>query len=327
MEILIFEVTGQVIESVSRQPLANLKVEAWDKDVKYNDLLGQAFTNANGNFSITFDSTYFREHAPDPKPDLLFKVFLGRRPLKIIDDAVIYNAGLKTDVTLRVEIPEMRTRENDRVTPARTLEMAAFIQQSDFMGLYGQFREKAGSSLNYLSDMLVNTVAKMDLTPIKVGETRTENIVGKNVDSARGNLEKENIAVNEVRTYDPRLNKRSFSEMASFPTTLKPGQKVNLYEENGVVRYYSIEKEVQPAPGMVVEKDTTISKLKEELEVTRREAAEKDARISNLQKEMESLRKDQVEIKTLLQSDAMVKMMKSIKRPPTGTGKRGQPEK
>jgi len=42
---------------------------------------------------------------------------------------------------------------------------------------------------------------------------------------------------------------------------------------------------------------------------------------------MESLRKDQVEIKTLLQSDAMVKMMKSIKRPPTGTGKRGQPEK
>jgi len=240
---------------------------------------------------------------------------------------VIYNAGLKTDVTLRVEIPEMRTRENDRVTPARTLEMAAFIQQSDFMGLYGQFREKAGSSLNYLSDMLVNTVAKMDLTPIKVGETRTENIVGKNVDSARGNLEKENIAVNEVRPYDPRLNKRSFSEMASFPTTLKPGQKVNLYEENGVVRYYSIEKEVQPAPGMVVEKDTTISKLKEELESTRREAAEKDARISNLQKEMESLRKDQVEIKTLLQSDAMVKMMKSIKRPPTGTGKRGQPEK
>lgn len=321
MEIVMFEVSGQVIESVSRKPLGNLKVEAWDKDVKYNDLLGQAFTNSAGNFSMVFDSTYFREHAPDPRPDLLFKVFLGKRQLKIIDDKIITNAGFKTDVTLKVEIPEMRQRENDRVSPERTLQIANFIQQSDFMGVIGQYREKASASLGFLSDMLVNTVAKMDLTPIKAGDTRSENIVGQNVASAVGHLESQKIAVNEVRTYDPRINKRSLSELSSFPTRLKAGQKVNLYEENGKVRYYSIEKEVQAAPKRVVEKDTEVNKLREELEITKREAAEKDARISNLQNDLESIRKDHLEIKTLLQSDAMVKMLRTINSPQPKPGR------
>jgi hypothetical protein len=314
MEISIFEINGQVIESRTGKPLANLKVEAWDKDLKYNDLLGQTFTDGEGSFSLSFDSTYFREHAPDPRPDLFFKVFLGKRLLKSDGDKVIHNAGLRTEVTIKVVMPGMRPEGKDRISPAKTLQIAEFLQQSDFMGLYGQVREKAGASFSFISDMLVNTVTKMDLTPLKVGDSKGDNVVNQDVEAARTHLESQHIEVNEVRQYEPKLNARSVSDMSRRPLKLKAGQKVDLYEENGKVRYYALAKETTGTTEPAMAQTAEVNKLKEELKKTRQEAADKDDKITKLQMEMDLLRKDQSEIKALLNSDDMIKMMKTINK-------------
>jgi len=310
MEISIFEINGQAIESRSGMPLANLKVEAWDKDVKYNDLLGQAFTNSEGRFSMSFDSTYFREHAPDPRPDLIFKVFLGKRLLKSDGDKVIHNAGLRTEVTIKVEMPELRNIGKDRVSPAKTLQVAEFLEQSDFMGLYGQVREKASASLGFISDMVINTVTKMDLKPLKAGDSRSDTVMGQDVGIAKTNLESQNIEVNEVRQYEPKLNAKSVSDMSRLPLNLKAGQKIDLYEENGKVRYYSIVKETKVSSEPDKDQSVEVNKLKKELEIARREAADKEEKINKLQMEMEMLRKDQGEIKAMLNSDAIRKVLK-----------------
>ena len=320
-----YEITGRVIEAKTRQGLYNLIVEAWDKDVKYDDLLAQTFTNDDGGFTMSFDSTYFRDFDPETNPDLLFKVFMGKKMLKSTGDAVIKNAGLKTEVTIEINMPEIRKEGKDRISVAQAYKAADFFKQSDFKGVFNQFKSKAGTSLGFLSDMLVNTVTKMDIKPIKVSNTRNENIVGQDVASATQNLESQQIVVNDVRPYEPTANSASFSDFTSFPVNLKAGQKVNLYEENGKIRYYSLVKDKQP-DGVPVTKEVEnarVTKLTEELNMTKQKTAEKDEQINKLQQEMESLRKDHNEIKTLLQSDAVVRLMEQMnKTPPPKTRKK-----
>ena len=41
------------------QGIAGLRVEAWDKDMICNDLVGSAVTNEQGAFKIEFTSSYF----------------------------------------------------------------------------------------------------------------------------------------------------------------------------------------------------------------------------------------------------------------------------
>lgn len=315
MEIISFEVLGQVIESRSQKPLPNLKIEAWDKDIKYNDLLGQTFTNSEGRFSLTFDSAYFREHAPDARPDLIFKVFLGKRLLKSSGDKEIHNAGQKTEVILLVDMPGRRAEGKDRITPAKALSIADFVQQSDFKGLYGQFREKAGTTFGFMSDMLMNTVTKFDFTPLKTGDTKHETLVGQDIETASSNLKKQNIEVNEVSTYEPKINSESLSDLGKFPLNLKAGQKVKLFQENGKVRYYSVVNESDTKTVKSADQDTLVSKLKAELETTRQEAADKDQKINSLQQQMASLQKDHAEIKSLLNSDEFNQIIRNMKKP------------
>lgn len=321
MKIIQFSIIGRVIESRSGKPLANLKVEAWDKDIKYNDLLGQTFTDVEGQFDISFDSTYFREHSPDERPDLLFKVFLGKRLLKIEGDTILKNAGERTEVTLKIFMPEMITEGKDRISMTKALEISDFLQKSDFNGLIEQVKETANNQFKFVTDMFKNSFTDFDFTPIKVGDNQRENVVGQDVDVAANHLLRQNVQVNEVKKYEPKLNKQSLSDLTKVPLNLKPGQKVDLYEVDGKVRYYSIVKESKGAAENNAVNETEAVKLQEELLVTRQLAADKDVKISKLEMEMELLKKDHNEIKALLKSDALVKLMQQTgeKEVPTVT--------
>ncbi len=102
----MFRIIGRVIDHTTRQGLAGLRVEAWDKDLLYNDLVGSATTDAEGRFHVEFTDSYFKELFLDRQPDLFFKVFRGDGLIKSTEDSVLWNvAAGETEVVIEVDIP------------------------------------------------------------------------------------------------------------------------------------------------------------------------------------------------------------------------------
>ena len=101
-----FHITGSVIDSKSQNKIARLRVEAWDKDLIVDDLVGSAFTDAQGAFLIEFDRSYFKELFLDRQPDLFFKVFHDGELIKSTEDEVLWNVERgETAVVIEVNMP------------------------------------------------------------------------------------------------------------------------------------------------------------------------------------------------------------------------------
>lgn len=100
-----YRIFGLVLDRQSRQQLAGLRVEAWDKDPLFDDLLGTAITTDKGEFQIEFDETYFQELFLDQYPDIFFRVFCGDTLIKTTEDSVLWNTQSTTlQITLEVDL-------------------------------------------------------------------------------------------------------------------------------------------------------------------------------------------------------------------------------
>lgn len=99
-----FRISGHVIDRETRQGLSGLRVEAWDKDLIFNDLVGADTTDQQASFRIEFDESHFREIFLDRRPDLFFKVFRDSALVKTTEDSVLWNveAG-ERDVEIEVD--------------------------------------------------------------------------------------------------------------------------------------------------------------------------------------------------------------------------------
>lgn len=101
-----FRITGRVIDSATQQGIAGLQVEAWDKDLICNDLVGSTATDEQGAFQIAFTEAHFKELFLDRQPDLFFKVFREDELIKSTEDSVLWNvAAGNTEVVIEVAIP------------------------------------------------------------------------------------------------------------------------------------------------------------------------------------------------------------------------------
>jgi outer membrane protein assembly factor BamB len=105
-------ILGRVISRISQKGVPNLRVEAWDKDLIVNDLVGSAVTDANGAFRIEFDASYFRELFLDRRPDLFFRIFDAGKLIKSTEDSVLWNIGTQTESVIEADF------EGVRKTPA-----------------------------------------------------------------------------------------------------------------------------------------------------------------------------------------------------------------
>jgi hypothetical protein len=102
-----YQAVGRVVDRSSRQGVPDARVEAWDKDLLFDDLLGSAVTGADGSFKINFETSSFFDLFLEQKPDLFFKVYYGGRLVGSTEDSVLWNieAG-KTEKTIEVDIAD-----------------------------------------------------------------------------------------------------------------------------------------------------------------------------------------------------------------------------
>lgn len=87
-----FRITGRVIDQTG-QGVEGLRVEAWDKDLFFDDFLGKATTDEQGCFTIEFDESYYQELCFDRKPDIFFKVYKDNTLVKSTEDSVLWNVS------------------------------------------------------------------------------------------------------------------------------------------------------------------------------------------------------------------------------------------
>ena len=238
-----FQVSGHVFDRTTTKGIGGLRVEAWDLDQKYHDFLGVATTGRQGEFQISFDESYFREFAPETAPDLFFKVYRGDKLIKNTEDSVVWNAGTRTELSIEVDIqPDVPVGE-DRVNAMQVMKAIDIVQKSDFRGLLKETGDKGNRFVGYVTDMVKNAVVNMEIEPVKAPTIRTKDVVNQNVATVTRVLQAQDITVSEVRAYQPGLNAQSIADLKDFPLQLAPGSKVNLYEKDGKVRYYSVVKE------------------------------------------------------------------------------------
>ncbi len=99
----LFSVLGAVVNEDSLSGIGCLRVEAWDKDLICDDLLGSAVTNEDGTFKIRFNEKYFQELFVDRRPDVFFKVFNGDELIKSTEKNVLWNMrGGDRNVVIKV---------------------------------------------------------------------------------------------------------------------------------------------------------------------------------------------------------------------------------
>lgn len=104
MEIKNFIIKGLIVNTL-KQALPNLRVEAWDKDLLINDLIGSTTTDENGEFSFEFSQSYFREIFTDRKPDIFFRIFSEGNQVYSTESDVLWNVDSSIDdITITVDL-------------------------------------------------------------------------------------------------------------------------------------------------------------------------------------------------------------------------------
>jgi hypothetical protein len=69
-------VTARIVSRQNHQPVSGATVRVYDKDLVLDDFLGEATTDAEGRFSVTFSSDDFQGHVSgfESRPDVFVKV-------------------------------------------------------------------------------------------------------------------------------------------------------------------------------------------------------------------------------------------------------------
>ena len=88
-------VIGTVVEEESGKPLQGLRIRAFDKDLIFDDKLGDTLTDAAGKFEISYTEAHFRD-LDETEPDVYIRIYdgSGKKLLYTTEKAVRRNAQI-----------------------------------------------------------------------------------------------------------------------------------------------------------------------------------------------------------------------------------------
>ncbi|MFH0772160.1 MAG: hypothetical protein V1933_06040 [Candidatus Omnitrophota bacterium] len=114
-----FKITGVVREKENKRPVKGLLVRAFDKDVFFTDLLGNAITASDGTFSLGYEGKDFQELF-EKRPDIYLDIYgsaaaknlgrVGDKPIYTTERYVRFNAG--REEFFLIEIPREKLVED-----------------------------------------------------------------------------------------------------------------------------------------------------------------------------------------------------------------------
>ncbi|HYJ79140.1 MAG TPA: hypothetical protein VEW03_06050 [Longimicrobiaceae bacterium] len=286
-----FRISGQVVERGTGQGVRGLRVEGWDRDTRYHDMLGVAFTDRRGRFEIRFDSDYFGDFAPDRLPDVYFRVLQHDTLLLSTHNEVMRNlADTDAEVTLTIDLPQPADApaRTNRISGATARKGVAFVRKSDFGGIRADVKDRFSVVRGLAGELLKAKLGSFDLQPLRSSTVRTGAVFNQDVASVQHTLAAREVEVSEVKPYVAASNTQGLLSAALLPERLKAGQKVELFEEGGKVRYFAV----------VAEPRTTeqVGTLRTDVDTFRVESAEKDRQLAELQAEVKSVREAQAAV-------------------------------
>ncbi len=269
-----FEIVGTVVERGTQHGVQGVRVEAWDRDTRYHDLLGSTVTDGAGRFQIRFTDEYYGDFQPDRMPDVFFRVFRDETLVLSTQDHPMENEpGPIIRVTLELDPVVEPQVADDRVSAVTAMKAITFLRTSDFRGVRRETGDRARSAGSFLGSMLLNGFRQWDWQPIRTAAVRKADIVDQDTQTAQTRLAEQKIEVAGVETYDPGLNRDSVRLLTAMPVRLQPGERVVLYEQDGKVKYYARVKE-QPAATI---DQQAVQRLGGELDSVKGQVAEVDS--------------------------------------------------
>ena len=243
----MFRLVGRVVDRSTRRPLFGLRVEAWDLDTKFHDMLGIATTDAQGGFEITCSDSFFGDAAPDRLPDVFFRVFRSSAMIASTEKSPRRNlAEGATEFTIEVEAPQPRPKGKERVKASQVLNGVSFFRKSEFGAVAGEAKDRTSAVGGVFGDIVSKSLRGFATTPIKpiqAPESRTSEIIGQSPEAASRNLEKQGVTVSQVKPYNPKPSDVSPRAVAGMLRRPPRGSQVVLYEQEGRVKSFSLEKE------------------------------------------------------------------------------------
>ncbi|MBU2597965.1 MAG: hypothetical protein KKC53_02105 [Actinobacteria bacterium] len=109
-----FKIYGKIIEKETGNGISNLIVKAVDKDLIYNDILGEVITDKNGNFEIKYSEEDFKEFFLDKEPDIYLTIKNpGGEVIYTTETRVIYDALETEEFVIKIS-KDLISRKGER---------------------------------------------------------------------------------------------------------------------------------------------------------------------------------------------------------------------
>ena len=112
----------------NNQPIAKLRVEAWDKDLLIDDFVGEAISDGQGAFTISFTQSRYKELFLDRNPDIYFKIYEGDVFIHSTENSVLWNIKAETVIA---EIIIDREKENIPANKDQSFKVQGYIRKPD----------------------------------------------------------------------------------------------------------------------------------------------------------------------------------------------------